>query len=477
MPGQKPGQLRIGRWRRQVRRDEPQAQGRQLAERDTASALTRQVSRAGADDLLTVHQAELDNGLQVVINEDPTLRQAAVSLTYRIGSRGEPTEFPGFAHLFEHLMFCGSATVAEGEHMRSVQDAGGSVSAYTGCDYTDYFHQVPVGFLPDLLRLERDRMQNPLINPTAVIQQSRVIAAEIRQNVTTRPLGGFSWLKLPSVVFTEPRNAHNGYGDAAQLTRVDAELLRRFHHEHYRPSNAVMTICSALPHMRVLELVGATLDIPGRSRRTDVRATADLLPTADAIRTWAHPAWSGPAVARGFRVPDPSRNLDSYLPLVVLCDILANGPRSSLRQAAADVRPGHLRATLSPSGDPFELAEPGWMAVELSASPDIPLEMLSQVIETGLRGQAEACLGTDELISALDRLEVGHLLKIGQPVQRARLLGWHAAHGRSPRTAAVLPTLLRAVTPKDVRDASRALLEQPLMELHLVRSADVRRAP
>ena len=100
----------------------------------------------------------LDNGLRVLVSPDHGAPVVAVNLWYDVGSRDEEPGRTGFAHLFEHVMFQGSAHVASGAHIGLLQAAGASVNATTWFDRTNYFETLPVGGLDLALWLEADRM-------------------------------------------------------------------------------------------------------------------------------------------------------------------------------------------------------------------------------------------------------------------------------------------------------------------------------
>ncbi|MFP3949294.1 MAG: M16 family metallopeptidase, partial [Longimicrobiales bacterium] len=101
---------------------------------------------------------ELSNGLRVVLSPDSTIPVVGVNLWYGVGSRNERPGRTGFAHLFEHMMFQGSANVPKGSHFELVERAGGSLNASTWFDRTNYFETVPAHQLELALWLEADRM-------------------------------------------------------------------------------------------------------------------------------------------------------------------------------------------------------------------------------------------------------------------------------------------------------------------------------
>ncbi len=134
-------------------------------------------------------QDRLDNGLQVVVAPDPAAPGVAVNLWVEVGSADEAPGRTGFAHLFEHLMFQGSANVASGEHMATVESLGGTVNATTSTDRTNYFETVPRGALELALWMEADRFSSLAITPGNFEAQRQVVKEEKRQRYDNQPYG------------------------------------------------------------------------------------------------------------------------------------------------------------------------------------------------------------------------------------------------------------------------------------------------
>jgi len=136
-------------------------------------------------------QQRLDNGLRVVVREDHTAPAVAVNLWYGVGSRHELPGRTGLAHLFEHLMFQGSAHVRSGEHFGLLEPLGASLNATTSFDRTNYFETVPTGALDLALWLEADRMGGLLaaLDQPNLDNQRDVVKNERRQTHDNRPYG------------------------------------------------------------------------------------------------------------------------------------------------------------------------------------------------------------------------------------------------------------------------------------------------
>lgn len=196
----------------------------------------------------------LGNGLRIVVAPDRSSPLIGVAVIYDVGFRSEPQGRTGFAHLFEHLMFQGSANVDKIEHIRLVQSAGGIVNGHTLPDLTAYYEALPAGELEIALWLEADRMSSLSLTEENLRNQVSVVEEEINVNVLNRPYGGFPWIPLPALAFDTYANAHNGYGDFAHLEEASLEDAADFYAKYYAPSNAVLTVCGDCDPDEVVQL-------------------------------------------------------------------------------------------------------------------------------------------------------------------------------------------------------------------------------
>jgi zinc protease len=182
------------------------------------------------------------NGLKVVIAPEPSAPVVTVGVYYKIGFRLEPRGRSGFAHLFEHMMFQGSANAPKMQHIKLVNSSGGVLNGSTHYDVTNYFETVPSNALERVLWLEADRMRSLKVDDENLRNQRDVVKEEVRVNVMNQPYGGFPWLDLPPVAFRNWANAHNFYGDFADLDAANLADVQAFFKTYYVPNNAVLLI-------------------------------------------------------------------------------------------------------------------------------------------------------------------------------------------------------------------------------------------
>ena len=182
----------------------------------------------------------LENGLRVVIAPDAAAPLVTVGVYYKIGFRLEPRGRSGFAHLFEHMMFQGSANASKMMHIKLINSSGGVVNGSTHYDVTNYYEAVPSNALERVLWLEADRMRALQVDEENLRNQRDVVKEEVRVNVLNEPYGGFPWLDLPPVAFRNWANAHNFYGDFADLDAASLADVQAFFKTYYAPNNAVL---------------------------------------------------------------------------------------------------------------------------------------------------------------------------------------------------------------------------------------------
>jgi zinc protease len=191
---------------------------------------------------ITIEHTTLPNGLKLVIAPDSTAPVVTVGVYYKIGFRLEPQGRSGFAHLFEHMMFQGSANAPKMQHIKLINSSGGVLNGSTHYDVTNYYEAVPSNALERVLWLEADRMRVLKVDDENLRNQRDVVKEEVRVNVMNQPYGGFPWLDLPPVAFRNWANSHNFYGDFADLDAASLIDVQSFFKTYYVPNNAVLLI-------------------------------------------------------------------------------------------------------------------------------------------------------------------------------------------------------------------------------------------
>ena len=408
-------------------------------------------------------RATLDNGLRAVLAPDPTAPVVAVAVYYGVGIRSERPGRTGFAHLFEHLMFQGSGNVARGEHFGRVQAAGGTLNGSTHLDYTNYFETLPAGALELALYLEADRMRAVALTPENLANQIDVVKEEIRVNVLNQPYGGYPWLWLPAVLYDTYPNAHNGYGEFADLEAASLEDAESFFDRWYAPSNAVVCVAGDLDPDRTLAMVERHF---GDIRTRPAPQQPDLAePPPDGEQRGTHrdPHAPLPAVTVAWRLPDPLGPLEEYLPYVLLADVLGAGDASRLERAmvqrtrtATDVLVG-----IGTMGGAMDVRDPTAMLVDVRLPSGTSSAEAIAVLDEELRRLASDGPGETELERVRAYAAARRLRRTNSLTARAQQLAVLELLRGDPELLARLPDLLRQVSGEQLRAAAAALAEPP----------------
>lgn len=207
----------------------------------------------------------LDNGLRVVHSQDTSTAMVAVDVLYDTGARDESPQLTGMAHLFEHLMFGGSANIPDFDG--ELEAAGGTSNAWTSNDFTNFYDVVPAQNAATAFHLESDRMLALDFSPRALEVQRSVVIEEFKQQCLNRPYGDlmhrlrallyggahpYSW----PVIGLKPEHIE-------AVTEAD---VRRWFYAHYAPDNAVLAVTGNIGADELRELAGHWFgDIPRRN--------------------------------------------------------------------------------------------------------------------------------------------------------------------------------------------------------------------
>jgi zinc protease len=408
--------------------------------------------------LPTLHRLRLANGLRVLLAPDPSTPVVAVSVHVDVGFRSEPEGRTGFAHLFEHLMFQGSESLEKLAHFRHVQASGGIFNGSTHQDYTDYFEVLPGAALERALFLEADRLRAPRLTEENLRNQVDVVKEEIRLNVHNRPYGGFPWILLPPVLYDTFPNAHNGYGDFSELEQASLDDAAAFFDTYYAPGNAQVTVAGHLDVAETMRLVEKHFgDIPARP--TPVRPSfAEPVPGAERRRSVQDAHAPLPALAIGYRLPDPAADLPGYLGHALLGSVLGDGEAARLQRRlvhadglVTDISAGAGLMGVLDARDPdtFTVTAVHPAAVDpdrVLAAVDDELEKLAATGPTKEELARQVARWSAALHQENDR-EVYRMLGLGA----RELLYGRAEIGEE------LPELLGSVTPEQVSAAAAAI--------------------
>jgi len=272
----------------------------------------------------------LSNGLQVILLEDHAAPVINLQVWYHVGAKDERPGRTGFAHLFEHLMFKGSAHVGPDEHSRIIEAAGGFDNASTYDDYTNFFETFPSNYLERVLWLEADRMGSLNVDEANFKAEREVVKEERRVRVDNQPYGLLEE-DLRAAAFTVHGYHHTAIGSMADLDKAALEDVRDFFNTFYKPNNATVIIVGDFNSEEALGWAKKYFEgIPASAKPIP---RIDTLEPAQAEERVVRKSYSNtplPAVVIGYKVP--ARYAPDAYPLDLAANILAGGESSRLYQ-------------------------------------------------------------------------------------------------------------------------------------------------
>jgi zinc protease len=400
----------------------------------------------------------LPNGLKVVVSEDHAAPVVLVEVVYNIGFRIEPKDRTGFAHLFEHMMFQGSAQAKKMEHISLVQQAGGVVNGSTRLDYTNYFEVLPANGLELALWLEADRMRSLDVSAENLKNQQNVVSEEVRVNVLNQPHALFEWLELWQRANSNWSNAHNFYGDLAHLEAATLDDVRNFFKTYYAPNNAALVVVGDVSAATVRQLAEKHF---GNIPRQQVPPPPDVSepPQKEEKRfTREDKLARTPALAVGWHLPE--RMTKDFFALSVLDPLIVGDESARLHQRL--VRQDRLAMSVMGAfnllGNNWDVKGPMLFTLRVDYLNDKTAAQVLEAVESVLADIRTKGISESELAQAktamrsafLEELEGGMMPRFG----RANLLGVFALFDDDPKRINTILEELDKVTVADVKAAA-----------------------
>jgi zinc protease len=272
----------------------------------------------------------LSNGLELILLENHSVPVINLQVWYHVGAKDEQPGHTGFAHLFEHLMFKGSAHVGTDEHSRIIEAVGGFDNAETGDDTTNFFETFPSNYLERILWLEADRMGSLNVDEANFKSERQVVEEERRVRVDNQPYGSLEE-DLRAAAFTVHGYHHTPIGSIKDLDQATLADVRDFFNTFYKPNNATMVIVGDFNSGQALEWAKKYFEGIPPSAKPIPRLHAPEPPQTDErVVNKSYSNTPLPAVVIGYKIP-PRYAADAY-PLDLASNILAGGESSRLYQ-------------------------------------------------------------------------------------------------------------------------------------------------
>ena len=338
----------------------------------------------------------LDNGLKVLVHEDPTTPMAVVNILYDVGARDEDPDKTGFAHLFEHLMFGGSVNIPT--YDEPLQRVGGENNAFTSNDITNYYITLPAVNLETAFWLESDRMLSLAFSEKSLEVQRNVVCEEFKQRYLNQPYGDV-WLKLRPMAYKKHPYQWATIGKVLEhIENATIDDVRNFFKKHYNPANAILVVGGAVKTEQVKLLAEKWFgDIPGFEKPTrnlepepEQKEERTLTVNADVPLN---------SIYKVFHMP--SRNDENYFTVDLISDILSRGNSSRLYRKLLKEQKlfSEINAYLTGSLDT------GLFVVEGKPLPGVSMQIAEEAIWHELEQLKSEEVTADELTKVKNKIE------------------------------------------------------------------------
>ncbi|MGB4959833.1 MAG: pitrilysin family protein [Saprospiraceae bacterium] len=338
----------------------------------------------------------LDNGLRLIVHEDKSTPMVTVNVTYDVGSRCESPEHTGFAHLFEHLMFGGSANVLDFDG--PIQDAGGENNAFTNTDMTNFYEVMPAKNVETALWLESDRMLHLKWSNKLLQTQKKVVIEEFKETCLNEPYGDM-WHHLSALCYqTHPYQWPTIGKEMSHISNATLEQVEEFYYQYYRPDNAVIVLAGNISTTEALRLVKKWFsDIPrGNYQKPPLpqELAQQGFRQKELIQDVPHEA-----IYQGYHMA--ARMSDQYYACDLLSDVMSNGRSSRFYQRLYKEK--QLFSTI----DAFisGTSDPGLFIIEGKTMPEVSLDVARKEIYVELDYLKQDRISDNELTKLKNSVE------------------------------------------------------------------------
>jgi zinc protease len=391
-----------------------------------------------------------DNGLRVIVHEDPTVQIAVLNILYDVGSRDENPDKTGFAHLFEHLMFGGSVNIPN--YDEPLQMVGGENNAFTNTDITNYYLTVPAANLETGFWLESDRMLSLSFDPEVLEVQRKVVIEEFKQRYLNQPYGDV-WLKLRPLTYkVHPYQWATIGKEISHIENVTMDDVKDFFFSHYTPSNAILVVAGNVTLDQVKKLTEKWFgNIPAGKRK---QRQLPLEPIQQSKRTITVEA-DVPASALYKAYHMPGRFHDDYYAVDLLSDILSRGHSSRLYQKLVKEK----EIFTSVSSFVMSTIDPGLLVINGRVKNGIDLKDAEAELDAVINEAVAKGFENEELEKvknqAYSTLEFGEV----EVMNRAMNLAFAKLSGNADQVNEEGPKI-RATTTSDIKRVATQILRE-----------------
>lgn len=390
----------------------------------------------------------LDNGLQVIVHEDPNVQTAVINLLYDVGSKDEDPELTGFAHLFEHLMFGGSKNIQNFDE--ELQKAGGENNAFTSPDITNYYMTLPPQNLETGFWLESDRMLSLSFDPKVLEVQRSVVIEEFKQRYLNQPYGDL-WLNLRPLAYKKHPYRWATIGkDISHIEKVTMDDVESFFHTHYAPDNACLVVAGKVKYEDVIRLSEKWFDPIPASGRPNRRLPKEIKQSGRRETTLSG---NVPQDSLTIAYPMPGKFEDDYFATDLVSDVLGRDKSSRLyTQLVRDEQLFNtINAYVTGSNDP------GLLVISGKLNQGIDLKTAEQAVNQVI-DSIRSHISEEELEKVKNQAESALIFGDMEVLNRAMRIAMASLSG-DPNLVNEEASKINAVTLDQMNDQAKSVLE------------------
>jgi zinc protease len=422
----------------------------------------------GGDINVPVESYKLKNGLRVILSRDNAVPVITVYMIYDVGSRSEEKGRTGFAHLFEHMMFEGSANAPKGTQFAQVESNGGILNGSTHPDFTDYYEVLPSNKLATALWLESDRMRSLSITDENLKNQKEAVKQERRLSFDNQPYQTAIVEVWPTLMFQNWQSSHSLIGSFEDLNNSSVADVSKFFKTYYAPDNAALVIVGDIQIDAAKKLIETYFgDIPSQPlpKRPDLTEPADF---KSVKKVYKDALAQVPAVIIGY--PGPKRRSPDYYALHMVDALLTAGDSSRFRMDLVKGKESILQYEAE-LGWPFassrDYRDPEPYAMFIVHKPNFTGEQIVSQIQDEIAKLQNAPVDAKELERVKTQVRAGAIKEMQGSQNRAEALAQFQLADGDPnlinteldRILAVTPAQIQAAAKKYLTADKRAVLE------------------
>lgn len=404
-----------------------------------------------------IHHYRLGNGMEVIIKPDRRAPTAIHMVWVRAGSIDEVDGASGIAHMLEHMMFKGSATVAPGEFSRRVSALGGQENAFTSRDYTGYYQQVPADKLAEVMRLEADRFAHNQWPDEEFLRERDVVAEERRSRTDDNPRAKL-YEQLMATAFVADPARRPVIGWMADIANYTAQDVRDFYRKWYVPGNAALVVVGQVEPSEVLALAAQTYGripaaaVPARKPKTDPVQNGQRRITLNerAEQHLLYLAYKAPLLQN---ITQPTEQDRDALALIALSGVL-DGYQGARLERALTRGPERLADSVG-SHATLTGRSGGLFLLTGIPAPGVEPQKLEQALQAQITRIAQEGIGAEELRRVITQWTASTIYEQDAIYAQASELGSAWIAGMPLNRTQTLVELLRQVTPEQVQSVAQ----------------------